>query len=144
MGMVSKHIQAESMLSCCLHLILTLPYECHSRNGDQAMVFVILCCLCGNFSLSFPFLANGNVTQCNLHSGMHPSFSSAFRDAFLHTLVIRNGFWVAFLLVQSTLAILHWLLASTRQTERTTPHWIFYFLHTFCVNPGDGCVGNSQ
>ncbi len=65
--------QDGSMLSCTLHLILTLPSECCSRNpdsSDQATFFqssiVQFWWACVNFNLCFLFLADRSGTRCGL------------------------------------------------------------------------------
>lgn len=66
----------------CLEEILTLPFECHCRNGESSdratLLIVSFCWACENCSFSVPFLAD---------SLLQGWMRCAVRDALLHTSV---------------------------------------------------------
>lgn len=90
-------LEIRAMLSSCY--FLTLPSECHRRNGPGKLrpgnVFTIFHCpnlmrLC-NFS--FRFITDRSSTRCVICYCSPPaSRCSAFRDALLHILVATTGY----------------------------------------------------
>lgn len=71
------------MLSCCLGQSMTPPYKCCSRNQALFCFFVQMQWSYANCSL-FP------VLSCGLP--IKGSTWCAFRDAFLHTMVLTSGY----------------------------------------------------
>lgn len=71
------------MLSCCLGQSMTPPYKCCSRNRA-------LFCFVVQMQWSYAYCSLFPVLSCGLP--IKGSTWCAFRDAFLHTMVLTSGY----------------------------------------------------
>ncbi len=134
--------QDGSMLSYSLRQILTLPSECCSRNresSDQAMFIQ-------SSIVRHPVWSSAAVTHL-----LQGSTCCAFRDGFLHTLVVQlvtSGYLscccLSIISNQSAQSPLTSDINKVFSSTQLPLTGYFLFFGPFSVNPKDGCAWKSQ